>query len=846
MNHKRLVFGTALFIHCIRYPSAYGQDRFGPQIVIQQTELSSPSCVAAADLDGDGDGDVIVSSWSENQVAWYENLDGSGRFGPKRVISDSVFHADFVTGSDLDGDGDTDILALAEMNDEMSWFENLDGKGGFGAIRVIGDSVVQCVPCDMDRDGDLDIVTLFSNSGLGLFVNLEIPGRFGRAGTIRDSLGFACRIAAADVDGDGDPDVLVGNKAGTDTSWMWFETQHRAVGFKRHAVPTAVFRQVQPEESRMCAADVDGDGDQDVIVAAYYYEGDKPQEDFGLCWFENSDGRGAFGPPRVISTEVGDFLDIHSTDVDGDGDPDLVTATEAWLISWWENRNGEISVMHSIRRKLVHPRSVCPFDLDGDGDPDVLSATWLDNKAAWYENEDGRGGFGVQRPVSASMSWIESACAADLDGDGDPDVLSGAATVSWNENLDGRGAFGNQRAIGDHGFGPIRVLAGDFDGDGSVDALSASDGDHTLSWYRNEDGKGSFGEPRLISTDIAGPPSVSAADLDGDADLDVLSAAMYDDEIVWFPNEGGGRFGPKAVISASAKIPTCAAAADLDGDADLDVLSSSADTDRIAWYENRDGKGDFGPERIISIEEDYARSVCAADIDGDGDMDALSASWWGNTVAWYENLDGKGSFGNRHVISSQVEKPSSASACDVDKDGDMDVLSVSESDHTIGWFENLDGKGAFGERRTITSDAMGAHSAETADLDGDGDPDLLTTSVFHENVAWHRNLTVETGVEREDLSVPGRYELFQNYPNPFNPATAIRYSLPESADVTLMIFNSSGRRVRILDFGEQGPGAHSIIWDATDDQGRRLSGGPYLCVLKADDSVLRMKMMMVK
>ena len=848
MNRRSVAFEIAspiLFFFCLS-PSAQGRDRFGPQILIQQSDLSSPSCAAAADLDGDGDGDVVVSSWSDNQIAWYENLDGSGRFGLKRVISDSVPNAIFVTGTDLDGDGDTDVLSLAETKGEMAWFENLDGNGSFGPIRVIGDSVVQCIPCDTDGDGDRDIVTLFTNSGLGLFVNLEITGRFGRAGTIRDSLGFVSHIDATDMDGDGDPDILVGNKAGTDTSWMWFETLHRAAGFRRHAVPTAVFRQIEPEESRICAADVDGDGDQDVILASYYHEGDKPREDFGLCWFENCDGRGEFGPPQVITKEIGDVLAVHPTDVDGDGDPDLVTATEEWLISWWENRNGEISVRHTIRQKLVLPRSVCSFDLDGDGDPDVLSATWLDDKVAWYENEDGLGGFGGQRPVSGTSAWIESVCPADLDGDGDQDVLSGAAYVSWNENLDGRGTFGTQRVIGDHGFGPVRVLAGDFDGNGTLDVLSASEGDQSLAWYRNEDGNGSFGYPRIISTGMDGPPSVFAADLDGDADLDVLSAEMVDDRIVWFRNEGGGNFGPEVVIDAEADDPTCVCAADLDGDLDLDVLSSSSDNDRIAWRENLDGKGVFGPERIISIEEDYARSVCAADIDGDGDMDALSASWWDDTVAWHENLDGQGSFGNRRVVSSQAEKSSSASACDVDNDGDLDVLSVSEADYTIGWFENLDGNGAFGNRQTITSDAMGAHSAATADLDGDGDPDLLTTSVFNANVAWHQNLTVETGTERENPDVPGRCELFQNYPNPFNPATAIRYSLQESADVTLAIFNSSGQRVRILDCGEQGPGTHSLVWDATDGEGKRLPGGLYLCVLKAGDAVLTKKMMAVK
>ena len=66
-------------------------------------------------------------------------------------------------------------------------------------------------------------------------------------------------------------------------------------------------------------------------------------------------------------------------------------------------------------------------------------------------------------------------------------------------------------------------------------------------------------------------------------------------------------------------------AADLDGDGDLDVLSASSDDDKIAWYEN-DGTGQFGPQQVITTQADGANSVYAGDFDGDGDLDVLSAS----------------------------------------------------------------------------------------------------------------------------------------------------------------------------------------------------------------------------
>ena len=79
---------------------------------------------------------------------------------------------------------------------------------------------------------------------------------------------------------------------------------------------------------------------------------------------------------------------------------------------------------------------------------------------------------------------------------------------------------------------------------------------------------------------------------------------------------------------------------DLDGDGDMDVLSASNDDDKIAWYAN-DGKGDFSEPLIISSNADGAKSVYAIDLDGNGDMDVLSTSFKDDKIAWYENLTKK-------------------------------------------------------------------------------------------------------------------------------------------------------------------------------------------------------------
>ena len=243
--------------------------------------------------------------------------------------------------------------------------------------------------------------------------------------------------------------------------------------------------------------------------------------------------------------------------------------------------------------------------------------------------------------------------AADLDDDGDMDVLVGDNAdnmVAWYENRDGRGTFGERRVIATSpGQYDLRsVCVADVDMDGDLDVLLATGWVATIAWYENTDGRGSFVKKQVISIESFGidqvdANSVYAADLDGDGDVDVLSASSWSDGewqpgiVTWYENVNGqGNFGPQQVIATevgSARV----VAQDLDDDGDMDVLVASWADDQIAWYENTDGRGNFGPQQIIA-GADYPVDVRADDLDGDGDVDVLAALWGENRVVFYENL----------------------------------------------------------------------------------------------------------------------------------------------------------------------------------------------------------------
>ncbi len=86
---------------------------------------------------------------------------------------------------------------------------------------------------------------------------------------------------------------------------------------------------------------------------------------------------------------------------------------------------------------------------------------------------------------------------------------------------------------------------------------------------------------------------------------------------------------------------------------------------------------------------------------------------------------------------------------------------------------------------------------------------------------------------------PGAFELRQNAPNPFNPSTTIRFTVPQSGNVNIAIYDATGRHVRTLVDGHIDAGYHEVVWDGTDALGRQVSSGVYLCRLartRADEA----------
>lgn len=311
--------------------------------------------------------------------------------------------------------------------------------------------------------------------------------------------GGSIGLALGDVDGDGDVDAFVANGFNTSnqSNRVWFNDGAGSFIDSGQDLGGGTSRKID-------MADLDGDGDLDVMVANIQNQGNR-------VWL--NDGMGFYSPGQALGSSA--TVRVAFGDLDGDGDLDAFAANNGQPDRVWLNdaTGGFVDSGQQIGNTGSH--DVALGDLDGDGDLDAFVANHGANQI-WLND---RGTFLAGQTMGSSRS--RGIALGDLDGDGDLDGFvtnqADQADTVWRN--DGSARFTRTSQDLDIGSG-IDADLGDLDGDGDLDAVVANLGDNTV-WLN--DGLAGFVQAAQVF-DAGNSFEIALGDLDGDLDLDVFVA----------------------------------------------------------------------------------------------------------------------------------------------------------------------------------------------------------------------------------------------------------------------------------------------------------------------------------
>ncbi len=361
-------------------------------------DAGHPKSVAVGDIDGDGVNDIVspqpVTDISNDLGAvywWRRQANGTWA---QQVVDGDFYGAWYVDTTDLDGDGDVDVIASAYfgidpddpdglgINGRFAWFENLAGDGSSWEQHVVGGffhGARYIDAGDLDGDGDIDL------AGAS-----ELTGGVGEQDA--DIAWFE------NLDGEGD-------------TWAAHELEtHAGSGWEVHI------------------ADIDSDGALDIVSC----------EDGRVAWFDNANGDGSLWLKRTVSANLNSLTYADIGDVDNDGDLDIIGGSyQTAQIGWWENTAGTGSVW--FPRYVVDGSfglAIELGDVEGDGDLDALFTKQTGGSSGavyWIENTTGDGGIWSPRLISLGFQSRPRATFADANTDGRLDAVCSDEDFAGND-----------------------------------------------------------------------------------------------------------------------------------------------------------------------------------------------------------------------------------------------------------------------------------------------------------------------------------------------------------------------------------------------------------------------------
>lgn len=387
----------------------------GPLKLTEQRLLSnytySYAC-AAADLDGDGDLDLTSSDAEPNSNLYLLLNNGQGGFTHSFIQKyaghdDQPIRLERHAIGDINRDGRPDVVIVDNLKWDIRWFENPAKAAIAQPWKLHRVAAPKEVPgsydvalADLDADGDLDVACSSWRFGnrFDWFENVGSPG----AGEtwlrheVEGMIGETRTIAVADFNRDGKPDLLGTSRTGNQVVWFANSGKPATEPWKKTVIDG---KTVAPAHGH--PADIDGDGDLDVLMAYGIVApvGADSPESHQVAWHENvgQPGLGTEWKKHLIAGGFPQGFEAVAGDLDGDGDQDVVATgwSPSGQLAWFEN-SGDPKTgwkQHPIKQNWSNAVTVILADLDKDGRLDIVACAERGaNELRWWRNGGGVGG----------------------------------------------------------------------------------------------------------------------------------------------------------------------------------------------------------------------------------------------------------------------------------------------------------------------------------------------------------------------------------------------------------------------------------------------------------------------
>ena len=724
--------------------------------------------VEVVDIDNDGVNDVIKRGTGDEALVWYK-FKKNRTFEKHILFKQKGFRGDRIQVVDIDSDGDLDLATgLQESNAyDVVWLENPipaenPGKPNSWKIHKVGlqDGYMKDIAAaDFDGDGSIDIVTR-AHTKTAIYFQRE-PDKWDRKVLLQHESHEGMDVG--DLDRDGDPDIVLNG--------FWFETPANAENglYKKHVFDKKWFTPVdnswRDNNAAIKVVDLNGDGLLDILIS----HSELPGYPISIYMAQSREDVHLDKWCQVKVAERFDFCQtLDAGDVDNDGDLDILAAKferDHGSAKWRNKPPYPIVLFCNLKgnglyweQKEISDEGMYAGvlgDVGSDGDLDIVGPrTYWEGPIRLWENKASDTIRSLEKFTYIQIDRGRDKryfglALMDMTGDGYVDIAAG----KWFYRNPGGDMAENWERI-------------DIDGD--IDALVALDVDcdefgdliaakpNEQYWYEATDRNGeSWRKVRIgslpindhrISTQYYGLGQIVPGDKP-----EIILAEYY----IGIPDNPGEGDWPAVKYAAEGRGY---AAGDIDADGLLDIVGSYSIkgkdeivpgtrntkwwSSRVCWWKNPgDGSGDWS--RFDIGVATHADRFAVADINGDERLDVVVTEerYPGHVpnanCYWYEQpADLEARDWKRHLVTTQFSM-NNLDVADMDRDGDPDIITCEHSmpfgskpasgKERLQIWEN-DGKGGFMERE-IDKGKESHLGAQVADLDGDGDLDIVS-------IAW--------------------------------------------------------------------------------------------------------------